>query len=136
MDTAERTVRFVDSIKPPVTSAAAIRNTIRRGGSGRFPLSRPSPGRSRSSFTTRRGYRPFFCLCAAEWEAHLHQVLPLLAVHDAARKLAKITPAYDAARGALTHAVHTARSRQCAASWQTIADVVGITRQSAHERWA
>lgn len=75
-------------------------------------------------------------LCAVEWEAHLHQVLPLLAVHDAARALAEITPAYDAARAALADAVHAARARQPAASWQAVADVVGITRQSAHERWA
>jgi hypothetical protein len=75
-------------------------------------------------------------LCTVEWEAHLHQVLPLLAVHDAARKLAEVTPAYDDARTALADAVRTARTRQPAASWQTIADVVGITRQSAHERWS
>lgn len=75
-------------------------------------------------------------LCAVEWEGHLHQVLPLLAVHDAARKLAEITPAYDAARAALADAVRAARTRQPAISWQAVADVVGITRQSAHERWA
>lgn len=75
-------------------------------------------------------------LCAAQWEVHLHQVLPLLAVHDAARILAEVTPAYDAARGALADAVHTARRQPSPASWQRIADVVGITRQSAHERWS
>ncbi len=67
---------------------------------------------------------------------HLHQVLPLLAVHDAARELAKLTPGYAAARAALADAVYAARARQPAASWQAVADVVGITRQSAHERWA
>ncbi len=46
------------------------------------------------------------------------------------------SPAYDAARGALADAVHTARRQPSPASWQTIADVVGITRQSAHERWS
>jgi len=75
-------------------------------------------------------------LCSAEWEAHLRQVLPLLAVHDAARHLAELTPAYDAARDNLADAVHTARDQPGPASWQGIADVVGITRQSAHERWA
>jgi hypothetical protein len=75
-------------------------------------------------------------LCTARWEAHLHQVLPLLAVHDAARTLAQLTPAYDDARGALADDVHTARRQPSPASWQTIADVVGITRQSAHERWS
>ena len=75
-------------------------------------------------------------LCTAEWDRHLHQVLPLLAVHDAAGKLAEITPAYEAARVALADAVRAARDRQPPASWQAIADVVGITRQSAHERWA
>ncbi len=75
-------------------------------------------------------------LCTTEWAVHLHQVLPLLAVHDAARKLAAVTPVYDTARGALADAVHTARRREPhPASWQMIADVVGITRQSAHERW-
>lgn len=52
------------------------------------------------------------------------------------RTLAELTPAYDAARGALADAVHTARRQPSPASWQTIADVVGITRQSAHERWS
>ncbi len=75
-------------------------------------------------------------LCGAEWATHLHQVLPLLAVHDAARHLAELTPAYDAARAALADAVHTAREQPGPTSWQKIADVVGITRQSAHERWA
>ncbi len=37
--------------------------------------------------------------------------VPLLAVHDAARHLAALTPAYDAARGALADAVHTARDQ-------------------------
>ncbi len=50
-------------------------------------------------------------LCSAEWATHLHQVLPLLAAHDAARHLAELTPAFDAAR----------------APWLA-GDIVGITR--------
>ncbi len=57
VDTAERTARLVDSIKPPATSAAAPTYTRRRGSSGR-PAgpspSRSSPCTSRSSFTRRR----------------------------------------------------------------------------------
>ena len=74
-------------------------------------------------------------LCSDQWAVHLHQVLPLLAVHDAARQLAALTPAYDTARAALADAVRTARRQPHPASWQAIADLVGITRQSAHERW-
>lgn len=72
-------------------------------------------------------------LCGAEWAAHLHQVLPLLAIHDAARHLTELTPAYETARTALTVAVHTARRQP-----HQLADDRrhrGHHPTSAHERW-
>lgn len=63
----------------------------------------------------------------ADWEAHVRPVLVLAAVTtaEAARSTASLT---------LDHAVHDAR--RYGISWQSIGDAVGISRQSAHERWA
>lgn len=63
----------------------------------------------------------------AEWRAHLNEVLPELAVHDALQKEAT-------GRGPVEQAVRQAR--EAGASWTAVGRAAGITRQSAHERWA
>lgn len=65
--------------------------------------------------------------CYAEWEAHLRSALPELELHEALAD-------DEAGRGPVDQAVHSARS--AGASWAVIGRAAGITRQSAHERWA
>ena len=75
-------------------------------------------------------------LCTARWEAHLHQVLPLLlAVHDAARTLAQLTPPTTPPAVPRRRRPHRSPATQ-PGELADDADVVGITRQSAHERWS
>lgn len=61
-----------------------------------------------------------------EWRAHLEPET-LTAVREHAQ-------AVSAAQGRLTIAVHEAR--QAGASWADIGTAAGISKQSAHERWA
>lgn len=61
-----------------------------------------------------------------EWRAHLEPE-HLAAIRIEAR-------AVNAAQARLTEAVRTAR--EAGASWADIGSAAGITRQSAHERWA
>jgi hypothetical protein len=65
--------------------------------------------------------------CYAEWDAHLRETLPALAIHDLTQQIAK-------AQDELIEAVRRARS--AGVSWTTIGDAADITRQSAHERWS
>lgn len=62
-----------------------------------------------------------------QWDAHLRQALPELAVHDAAEAAAT-------ARAELDTAVAAARA--VGASWTQIASAADMSRQAAHERWA
>jgi len=64
--------------------------------------------------------------CYRQWQAHLHEVLPELAVYDAAQ-------AAEAALRELNATVIDARSAGC--SWERIGHAAGMARQSAHERW-
>lgn len=61
-----------------------------------------------------------------DWSAHLHTILPELAVHDLAQEAAKANADLDAA-------VHAAR--QAGTSWPRIADAAQISRRSAVNRW-
>jgi hypothetical protein len=61
------------------------------------------------------------------WQAHIRPLQGLEAVRQAARELA-------AAQARLDDAVRTART--AGSSWADIGGAVGISRQSAHERWA
>lgn len=63
----------------------------------------------------------------AEWRAH---VKPLTALDAVREQAAGVT----AAQARLTEAVRAAR--QAGSSWTDIGRAVGISRQSAHERWA
>ncbi|MEV6071846.1 hypothetical protein AB0L82_35355 [Nocardia sp. NPDC052001] len=63
----------------------------------------------------------------AEWLRHIAPFRGLSAVEDAAE-------AVSAAQAELTHAVNQAREH--GASWDAIGRAAGMTRQSAHERWA
>lgn len=63
----------------------------------------------------------------AQWSAHLHAMLPGLAVHDAAQDL-------DTASRRLDQAV--ADARRSGASWTVIGAAAGLTRQSAYQRWS
>lgn len=63
----------------------------------------------------------------AEWGAHLHTALPLLAVHDAIQDL-------DRGRARLDRAVGIARA--ASVPWSAIAAMAGMTKQSAHSRWS
>lgn len=63
----------------------------------------------------------------AEWTRHLAEAVPTLAVHDAAERAAT-------ARDELNRAVALARA--AGASWAAIGAAAGMSKQSAHERWA
>lgn len=65
--------------------------------------------------------------CRAEWERHLHGVLPVLAIHDLARQI-------DQARDGLREAVHSARA--AGASWTLIGSAAGISAAAAQRRWS
>ena len=62
--------------------------------------------------------------CRAEWERHLHVVLPVMAIHDLNRQ---ISQAHDD----LLQAVSAARAG--GVSWKDIGDAAGISRQSRAE---
>ena len=61
------------------------------------------------------------------WEAHVREILTLSAIAAAKREV-------DRALVSLDRAVIAAR--RDGYSWAAIGEVVGITRQSAHERWS
>ncbi|MEV6073423.1 AsnC family protein [Nocardia sp. NPDC052001] len=63
----------------------------------------------------------------AEWKHHIAPFKALNAIEDAAE-------AVSAAQAELTEAVNQARD--FGASWDAIGRAAGMTRQSAHERWA
>ncbi|WP_208544500.1 hypothetical protein [Saccharomonospora piscinae] len=65
--------------------------------------------------------------CFLEWQAHLRQAVPELAVHD-------LIADADHTRDQITAAV--AHARTAGASWERIGAAAGISRQSAHERWS
>lgn len=62
-----------------------------------------------------------------EWKAHIAPSEALLGLEAAARE-------YDRAGRRLTKTVAAAKA--AGASWADIGRAVGISRQSAHERWA
>jgi hypothetical protein len=62
-----------------------------------------------------------------EWEAHVRPLRSLSAVADAERDRARAARVLD-------EAVRDARRN--GQSWEAIGRAVGISRQSAHERWA
>jgi hypothetical protein len=65
--------------------------------------------------------------CRAEWERHLHVVLPMLAIHDLTRRIHR-------AEDDLREAVSTART--AGVSWAHIGDAAGISRTAAQRRWS
>jgi hypothetical protein len=65
-------------------------------------------------------------LVLADWESHVRPLLVITAVADAERARARASRVLD-------DAVNDAR--RYGHSWQAIGDAVGITRQSARERW-
>lgn len=75
------------------------------------------------------GGRPLEDVGHEEWELHVRPLERLEVVKVAADAAA-------AAREALDAAVLTAREGSTPASWEQIGQAVGITRQSAHDRWA
>lgn len=64
-----------------------------------------------------------------EWRHHVRPLEATEAVRAAARALGEATAALDAA-------VVEARESDPPATWEQIGRAVGITRQSAHDRWA
>jgi len=66
-------------------------------------------------------------LCMVEWERHLRVAMPLLAIHDLTQQIALAQEDLDQAVGA---------ARAADISWTAIGEAAGVSRQSAHERWA
>lgn len=65
--------------------------------------------------------------CYAEWTAHVEEAVPELELYELFQNI-------EAARSQIDPTVRKARA--AGASWTTIGLVTGMTRQSAHERWA
>jgi hypothetical protein len=65
--------------------------------------------------------------CRAEWERHLHTVLPVLAIHDLSRQIRQ-------AQDDLAQAVSAARA--AGLSWARIGQAAGVSRNTAQKRWA
>lgn len=64
--------------------------------------------------------------CHAAWQAHVEPF-------EGASDLRRLADEHTATGQRLDHGVRAARAR--GTSWAVIGDAVGITRQSAHERW-
>lgn len=76
-------------------------------------------------WTSGDHFRPPGPGMALQWQEHLHDRVPELRLHEIATE--------NDDRGALTAEVRLLRSQ--GVSWERIATAVGITRQSAHQRW-
>jgi hypothetical protein len=64
--------------------------------------------------------------CRAEWERHLHVVLPVLAIHDFTQQISR-------AQDDLLQAVAAARA--AGISWARIGEAAGLSRHAAQTRW-
>ena len=65
--------------------------------------------------------------CRAEWERHLHVVLPVLAIHDFTQRISR-------AQDDLLQAVAAARA--AGISWARIGEAAGLSRHAAQKRWS
>lgn len=96
---------------PAVSAAGAARHARAEWSRGHGPL---------------RASDALYGPITSEWQAHLHEALPELAVHDYAAALAQLSDD-------LAAAVRASRVRGL--SWDRIGRAAGISRQAAGERW-